>query len=164
MAKYLNRAVWALVLIVVQAFVLNNINLFGYATPYLYIYVLLRMETDESPNNAMLWAFACGLLVDVFSNTPGVNAAASVLLAFLRPAILRLYVSREALEHDAPSLKVTGPSSFAKYAATAILIHHAAVVLLCYFDLGSPWDISARVLASSAFTFALVLVIENIRR
>lgn len=158
------RAVKMLVLVAVQAFLLNNMNLFGYATPYLYIYLILCMEVDESPNKAMLWAFAMGLLVDIFSNTPGINAASSVMLAFVRPAVLRLYVSRESLEHGNPSLRTTGGGAFIKYAATAVLLHHTMLVLLCYFDMGDAVDIVLRIVASSAFTLALVLMIENIRK
>ena len=43
----------------------------------------------------MLWAFFFGLTIDVFSDTPGMNAAATVLLAFLRPSLLRLFTPRD---------------------------------------------------------------------
>ena len=158
------RAVKMLVLVAVQAFLLNNMNLFGCATPYLYIYLILCMEVDESPNKAMLWAFAMGLLVDIFSDTPGINAASSVMLAFVRPVVLRLYVSRESLEHGSPSLRTTGVGAFIKYAATATLLHHTLLVLLCYFDMGDPAGLVLRIAASSAFTLALILMIENLRK
>ena len=74
----------------VAVLILNNVHIVGYATPFLYIYLILKFESDTPRNALMLWAFFLGLAVDVFSDTPGMNAAATVLLAFLRPTFLRL--------------------------------------------------------------------------
>lgn len=158
------RAIFMLLMVLIQAFILNKLNLFGYATPYLYIYIILCIEVEESVSKTMLWAFVCGLLIDIFSNTPGINAASSVMLAFIRPAIMRLYVTRESLEHGNPTLKTLGLATFTKYASTAILLHHTMLILLCYFNTGNPSDIILRIICSSAFTLALILMIENIRR
>ena len=78
---YLQKIVWFIGLVLLQALVLNSVHIGGYATPLLYVYLLLRFESDASRNELMLWAFFLGLLVDVFSDTPGMNAAAAVLLA-----------------------------------------------------------------------------------
>ena len=72
-------------MVLLQVLILNNVHIAGYATPFLYIYLILKFESDTPRNALMLWAFFLGLAVDVFSDTPGMNAAATVLLAFLRP-------------------------------------------------------------------------------
>ena len=46
--------------------------------------------------------FFFGLAVDILSDTPGMNAAATVLLAFLRPTFLRLFVPRDTLDTLVP--------------------------------------------------------------
>ena len=39
----------------------------GYATPFLYIYLILKFESDVPRNALMLWAFFLGLAVDILS-------------------------------------------------------------------------------------------------
>lgn len=158
------RILWLIVLVLVQVLVLNNVNLFGYITPYLYIYLILKMEVEESRNSVMLWSFACGLLVDTFSNTPGLNAAASVLLAFVRIYILRLFASRDSIEQGAPSIRSLGLATFSKYVAVSVFLHHTALVWLSYFTLSSFGDISIRIILSSLFTIIFILLIDNVKK
>ena len=71
--SYLYKAVWLVVLVLLQGLVLNNLHIAGYATPFLYVVLILQFENDVKPSNLMLWAFAVGLLVDVFSDTPVIS-------------------------------------------------------------------------------------------
>ena len=93
--NYLYKLGWFVGLVLFQVLVLNHVHIVGYATPFLYIFLILKFESSVSRNALMLWAFFLGLVIDVFSDTPGMNAAATVLLAFLRPLLLRLFVPRE---------------------------------------------------------------------
>lgn len=76
-------------LVLLQVLVLNYVHIGQYATPLFYIYFILKFHTDTGRKELMLWSFAIGLCIDIFSNTPGMNAAAAVLLAFCRPLLLR---------------------------------------------------------------------------
>ena len=82
--NYLHKIGWFVGLVLLQVLILNNVHIVGYATPFLYIYLILKFESDVPRNALMLWAFFLGLAVDILSDTPGMNAAATVLLAFLR--------------------------------------------------------------------------------
>ena len=81
----------------------------------------------------MLWAFFLGLTVDIFSDTPGMNAAATVALAFLRPTFLRLFVPRDAFENIVPSIKSMGIVPFLKYLVVSVFIHHAILLTRILF-------------------------------
>ena len=87
---YIHRIGWFIGLVLLQVLILNNVHIAGYATPFLYIYFILKFASGTSRNELMLWAFFFGLTIDIFADTPGMNAAATVLLAFLRPSLLRL--------------------------------------------------------------------------
>ena len=82
---YIHRIGWFIGLVLLQVLILNNVHIAGYATPFLYIYFILKFASGTSRNELMLWAFFFGLTIDIFADTPGMNAAATVLLAFLRP-------------------------------------------------------------------------------
>ena len=105
--NYLHKIGWFIGLVLLQVLILNNVHIAGYATPFLYIYLILKFESDTPRNALMLWAFFLGLAVDVFSDTPGMNAAATVLLAFSRPTFLRLFVPRDTLDTLVPAIRTT---------------------------------------------------------
>lgn len=79
-------------LILIQVFIINQLNL-GFLTGYIsiaiYISFILTFSTRVSKYVTLLVAFFLGLSVDLFINTHGIHASACVLLAFLRPYLLR---------------------------------------------------------------------------
>ena len=51
---YLHKAGWLVALVLLQALILNNLHIGGYATPFLYIYLLLKFEADVPTNRLIL--------------------------------------------------------------------------------------------------------------
>ncbi len=162
--SYLHKMGWFVGLVLVQVLILNHIHLFGIATPFLYIYLLLKFESGTSRNELMLWAFFLGLTVDVFSNTPGMHAAASVALAFARPLILRLFTPRDMLESIVPSFRALGDNNFMKYVVMSVILHHLILILIEFFSFTSIWLMLLRVVACSLFTIICILCVEGIRK
>ena len=105
MIHYIHRMGWFVGLVLLQVLILNNVHIAGYATPFLYVYFILKFASGTSRNELMLWAFFLGLTIDIFSNTPGMNAAATVFLAFVRPTFLRLFTPRDTLDSIIPSIR-----------------------------------------------------------
>ena len=117
---YIHRIGWFIGLVLLQVLILNSVHIAGYATPFLYIYFILKFSSGTSRNELMLWAFFFGLTIDIFSDTPGMNAAATVLLAFLRPSLLRLFMPRDNPDSLIPSFKTMGISPFLKYTTASV--------------------------------------------
>lgn len=161
---YLNRFIWFIGLIFIQVIILNHIHLFGYATPYIYIFLILSFESNINRNESMLWAFILGLIIDMFSDTPGMHASASVLLAFVRPSILKAYLPRETFDIIQPSIKTLGIFSFIKYALTCILIHHSCLLTIEYFSLAHWGDLLLRIGSCTILSAAFIMAIEELRR
>lgn len=163
MEKLLNRVAWFFALALLQVLLFNNIYWFGLATPFLYVYFILVLDRDVNRNYLMLYAFALGILIDIFSNTPGVNAAASVSLAFIRPGLLRLFSPRDEFENFEPSISVLGVWSFFRYALIAILLHHSLLFFLEAFSVAHLGYLLLRVVCSTLLTLVLVMGTEFIR-
>ena len=163
MERLFSRIAWFVGLVLVQVLLLNNICLFGLATPFVYIYFLLAVDKDVDRNMLMLIAFLLGLSVDVFSNTPGVNAGASVLIAFMRPGLLRLFSPRDEYENFEPGIYTLGPWVFMRYALVTALLHHMVLFFLEAFSFVNLGYLSLRVLCSALLTTALVMAIEFVR-
>ena len=90
MIHLFNQLKWFIGLVLLQVLILNQMHINGYATPFLYIYFILKFHSRVSRNELMVWGFVLGLVVDMFSNTPGMNAAVTTCLAFFRNTFLRM--------------------------------------------------------------------------
>ena len=144
-----------------QVLILNHLNLGGYINPYFYIFFILLLPFETPPWLLLFSAFFLGLGIDVFTNTLGLNASASVIAAFARPFIIKLISSGpESLIGDTPSLKNQGLKWFLYYSISLVLIHHLALFYLEIFRLEEFFQTFVRVLLSSAFTMFLVLISE----
>ena len=163
MERLLTRIAWFVGLVLIQALLLNNMCLFGLATPFIYVYFLLVIDKDVDCNALMLIAFLLGLSVDIFSNTPGVNAGASVFIAFMRPGLLRLFSPREEYENFEPGIYTLGIWAFIRYAFVTILLHHTALYLLEAFAFANIGYLLMRSLCSALLTVLLVISIEFVR-
>lgn len=161
--NYLHKIGWFIGLVLLQVLILNNVHIAGYATPFLYIYLILKFESDTPRNALMLWAFFLGLAVDVFSDTPGMNAAATVLLAFLRPTFLRLFVPRDTLDTLVP-IRTMGILPFLKYLVVSVLIHHGLLLTLEFFSFAHIGTLLLRIAASTLLTVTCIMAVEGIRK
>lgn len=157
---FIRRFGWFWLLVFVQALILNNIHLFGYATPFLYAYLILTFDANMSRYSLLLWGFALGLAVDIFSNTPGVNAAATTLLAFTRPSLLRLFTPRDSAEDFSPGIRTMGISPFIRYITFALIIHQTALVMLVTFSFANPLTMLLKVVAGVFITGLCILGLE----
>lgn len=161
---YIHRIGWFVGLVLLQVLILNNVHIAGYATPFLYIYFILKFNSGTSRNELMLWAFFFGLTIDVFSDTPGMNAAATVLLAFLRPSLLRLFTPRDNQEHLIPSFKSMGIAPFLKYTIASVFIHSLALLSIEFFSFTGIWLLLLRVVLCAVLTVSCIVALEGIRR
>ncbi|KAA6337014.1 hypothetical protein EZS27_014870 [termite gut metagenome] len=161
---YIFRCIWFIALIFIQVLIGNNICIGGYATPFIYIYFILKLDSDASRNSLMLWAFSLGFIIDVFSNTLGMNMAAVVLLAFLRPLLLSLYTSRDNIDLNVPSVQTMGRIPYWKYIITSILIHHSILFSLEFFSFSNIGGLLLRILTGSLLTFVCIIAIDSIRK
>ena len=151
-------------MVLLQVLVLNNIQLSGFINPYLYIIFILWLPVEMNKVLVMLISFLLGLSVDIFSNTLGMHAAASVFLAFCRPYILQFMAPRDGYEGDqVPGIQAFGLSWFITFAAIAVFLHHSFLFYTEVFRLSEFFSTLGRVLASSIFTMVLVVLAQLFR-
>lgn len=161
---YLKRIEWFVALVLIQVLVLNNVHIAGYATPFIYIYLLLKISSGASRNELVLWGFFLGLTVDIFSNTPGVNAAATTFIAFIRPYLLQLFSPRDNSDEIVPAIKTIGFSPFLKYVITCVLFHHASLLLIESFSFFNLTFLLIKIGASTLLTVLCLMSIEGFNK
>ncbi len=136
----------------------------GYATPFLYIYLLLKFDANMSRYALLLWGFSMGLAVDILSNTPGINAAATTLLALLRPTLLQLFAPRDSANDFTPGAKSMGMIPFMYYTSINVVIHLTCLMLLLIFSLAQPTELLLKILSSSLITIIGIWSIERAQK
>ncbi|MCE5346950.1 MAG: rod shape-determining protein MreD [Bacteroidales bacterium] len=154
-----------ILLILLQVLLLDNIQVSGYINPYVYVMFILILPFDIPSWLLLLLSFATGFLMDLFSGSPGMHSAATVLAGFIRPHILNIISTRDGYEpHSSPSLSVYGFRWFLIYTTLIVLVHHTALFYLEVFRFADFFRTMLRVLVSSVFTISFILLIEFNRR
>lgn len=153
-----------ILLALLQVMVFNHINLFGTLNPLLYILFILWYPNNEKRIPFLFISFLLGLVIDLFSDSGGINAAAAVSLAYIRPYLLKLSFGNSV---EKQSLKL-GQTPYAQrftYLAIFILTHHFIVFSLEIFSFAHIGLILTKTLYNGIFTFILsVLSISLFRR
>lgn len=151
------------ILLLVQVLVCNNISLFHVATPFIFVYVLFRLPINIHVNWLMAISFAVGLLIDIFSDTYGMNALACTVTAALRNVVLRLYVPRrDEITDPVPSIRSLGTAVFMKYLVSMTFCYCALIVTIELFSTANILHAMLRVICSTALSFVLMLGIDSI--
>ena len=159
----LSQFLWFVVMLVVQALLLNNIHLFGCSTPLLYVYVILMARRDFPRWGLLLFGFLLGLSVDMFSNTPGVGACSMTLLAFVQPMLMKLFLPRDSADDFQPGIPSLGLMKFVYFSFISIFLYSLVFFTLEMFNFfnWTLWALSVG--GSTLLTLLLVIVIDNFR-
>jgi rod shape-determining protein MreD len=146
-------------LVFLQVFLLKNITMYDLSTPYLYILFILLLPFNIPNVLLFVLAFIMGLTIDAFYDTPGLHAAACVLLAFVRILFISITVQKEGFDNEPePTLSIMGLRWFLTYAVVLTLFHHFFLFSLEAFKISELQYTIGRVILSTLFTVFLMLI------
>jgi len=146
------------ILVLVQLLVFNNIELSSYINPYVYVLFVLLLPFDAPMIVLLLSSFLMGLAIDLFMGTPGVHSSATVLMAFARPGVLKIFSPREGYQSGTqPRLLEFGLEWFIKYTVILVLIHHFALFYLEVFTFQHFFSTFLRALYSTLLTSVIIV-------
>tara|TARA_B110000967_G_C18884503_1_gene563092 strand:- start:1804 stop:2310 length:507 start_codon:yes stop_codon:yes gene_type:complete len=148
-------------LVLLQVIICSNINFLGYLNPYVYV---IFMFLYPITNNRLLFiflSFSIGLSIDIFLDSGGVHAAASVAIAYVRPLFLKFSFGA-AYEYQAVKFSNTNFSQRVIYFLLLIVIHHAILFSLVVFDKNEGLMVVKQTLYSSVFTLIVCLLLTSL--
>lgn len=160
---FFKRLGWFVVLCLVQVLILNHIHLFDVAIPLLYVYFTITFQRGTPKWMILLWSFALGLAIDVFSNTPGLASGSLTLIAVIQPYLLELFVPRDSSENLEVSVSALGLSKFVIFTAVLLVVYSLVFFALEAFSFYNWQYWLAYAGASSLLTFVLIMAIESVR-
>jgi len=118
---------------------------------------ILLYPVNSNKNVLLLASFAMGILLDMFCNSGGIHAIASLILAYIRPSLFKFAFG---LSYEYQTVKIADKITPERITLLllAIFIHHFVLFFFEYFRLDQILTVLMRTLSSSLFTFVICLL------
>lgn len=145
-----------LLLLFLQVLLLNHINFLGYINPYIYVLFIILFPFTGSKPLLIILSFLLGLSVDIFSDSGGVHAAASVFIAYIRPLLLK-FAFGISYEYNMVKINKVPLSERVLYITVMVVLHHIILFTLEIFSVSHILLIVTSTLFSSIFSIIIML-------
>jgi len=157
--NHLTSIFWIIFAVILQTLLFNHLQLFG-GVIMVYMIALLKVPVEMNRNLQILLGFLSGLVVDIFSNTPGMHALAGVTVMWIRMPILHLYINSEDVKAGIPSTNLMGLQCYLRYAFTLLAIHCVLLYFIESFTLFHILSTLLKVAISLALSFIATISLE----
>ena len=146
---------WFTSLIILQVLIFDNINLFGFSCPALYLLFIVCYRFDGSQFTLILLGFLLGLFIDLFQNTAGANTIASLIISFIRPLVIRFSFDSTPDSNSILTMKSRLGNKIVFVLVMAV-IHQLVLQITAYFDFEHSVIIIRNSIVNSLLTFTLL--------
>ena len=145
--------------VLVQLVFFRDVWVFNKAYCWIYVTPLLLLPTYTKDYILLFVAFILGLSVDVMYDKVGVNAAACVLLAYLRPMVLKMLAGQSTGNDEVKefNLKNVGFQSFSVYILILLFSHHLLLNLINAASSEFIWRAFVKTILSVVFTYVIIV-------
>ncbi len=152
-----------LILLLIQVLALKGIQLdysfLRYVVIIIYPLFIILLPINIPRSLLLLLAFLLGISVDIFYDSIGVHAAASVFIAFCRLFILRLLEPTQGYKTEgSPSAHNFGLGWFTTYASIMMIIHLFVYFSIDAFSFVFILDILIKTILSFIFSMLFLIV------
>lgn len=154
----LTNIVRFILLLAAQIIIFNNINFLGYINPYPYILFIILYPVNGNKSGLLVASFFLGIIMDMFSNSGGVHAAACVVLAYFRPYIFKFSFGL-SYEYQTVRLNDVLNTERFSFILIAVAFHHFTLFVLEIFRLNFIWDVVLRTALSALFTIVICIIL-----
>jgi cell shape-determining protein MreD len=159
--KLIGNIIRFILLVFAQIYIFNKIQISGFINPQVYVLFILMLPFEISGFWLLSFAFMMGLTIDFFQHTPGMHAAASVTLAFLRPGVIRLVGKKDDLEPwQYPNIRDSGALWFFTYTLILVFLHHLFLFYLEVFRFNEFFQTLLKVLINTALSSMIIMLIQ----
>lgn len=151
------------IFVFIQVYILDVMpHLHELITPYLYFLFILWLPFYIKRGWLLVLGFVLGLTIDYFLMTPGLHAAACVLVAYLRPFVINLFAPKDAsgFNYKEPSPKAMGWSAYSLYAIILSFLHNGYLLFLEWLSFGSFIGFLMKVISSTAISMFMIYIAE----
>ena len=148
---------------ILQVLLFDQLQLLGVCHPYIYILCLLMMPITLSHSADMNIGAVGGLIMDVFCNSLGIHMAACILIMFIRPYLLGVFVNDKDRLNEQISLRALGMEALLRYVVILVVVHHLIVFLLAAWNWAHIGFVLAETIVSSLVTISVIIGYNALR-
>lgn len=145
-------------LLIIQLAILDNIQLHSYVYINIYILAIYILPYRLSKASILLFGFFLGLFIDLANNTMGIHAAASTLIAYIRPRLLMLTSNREQIDDIQGKQNISNFAWFFKYVIVSTGVFNVALIMAEAFSFHNFWITLARMVCSTVASVFFILL------
>lgn len=142
-------------LIVLQIYLFNRIDIAGKYTPVIYTAFVLFYPFYRNKFIFLGSSFVLGISIDAFLGTWGINAFATTLIAYFRTIIFK---TSTEVSSDVFSFHNLQWSQFLFYIFSSIFVHQLVVQYIEFFKFSRVLEILSNILIASTISLAFVLL------
>ncbi len=141
-----------------QVLVFNYINLFGFINPLIYIAWVFLFPIRKNITLFLILSFLLGLSIDFFSDSGGINAAATLFIAFIRLPILKIILKKSDFDYLLFNLRAVSFSKAFSFISILTIIHHFIIFSLAHFSFQDIISILSNTLITSVFSIIIIIL------
>ncbi|WP_028904176.1 MULTISPECIES: rod shape-determining protein MreD [unclassified Prevotella] len=161
--ELVNRLVMFLTLFVVQVLILNHVHMFGVGTPLLYVYFAVTFRRHFPKWLILVSCFLLGLVIDIFSCTPGLASSVMTLVGLAQAYLIELLIPRDSADDLEVSIKSLGLSKFVVLSGLLTFLYCLVFFALEAFNFFDVLLWLSRSVVSALLTMLLMLAVESVR-
>jgi len=158
MNKTINLIFIFISLLLLQVFVLNNINFLNTINPYLYIAFVFIYPLNENRFPFLFFSFLLGLCIDSFSDSGGIHAFSTLFIAYFRVSFVKFFFKKILADFSFFNLKSEPFGKVFNYVVTLTVIHHFIYFCFSNFSFQNLSMVFLNTLYTSIFTVILYFI------
>ncbi len=144
-------------LLLLQVVILNNVLFLGYINPLLYVLFVVVYPYRKDRGILLFICFLLGLCIDFFLNSGGINAAATLFIAYIRLPLLKWVLGKNEIDFQVFNITKQPSVKVLSYVAILVFTHSLIIFSLEYFKLSHITTILSRTFLTGIFTIILVM-------
>lgn len=154
--RLLVNFVTVIFLVLLQALVFSKINFEHLATPYIYVIFVILYHPAKNRYLFLLLCFLLGWGVDMFEDTGGIHAFASLSIGILSKPLIKMVSGSKFFEAEEFRFSDFNVGQWIVYTLLMVLIHHFILFTFESFSFSNFNGILLRTLYCSVFTLIFV--------
>lgn len=149
------------VYVLVQVMLLKDLVLFDSAFCFLYVAFILLLPFELSAMMMIVIGFFTGFTIDVFYDSMGLHAFATVLMGYFRNYWLSIITPQGGYDAgNSPTIAANGVQWFLVYAIPLVFIHHFVLFFLEASGFEMFWYTMLKIISSMFFTMTVIVFLQ----
>jgi len=150
-----------ILVVLLQISLLNKISLWGFVMPVVYIGFIFSLPFQTPRWAVILLGFLIGITIDFFTEVIGIHALAALVIAFIRPSIIRILSTRKEREdHLKPTLYDMRFVWYLQYAFLLTFVYHFVYFLVDVLSFYNFLQTMLVILSNTACSLVCIFLIQ----